>query len=279
MNYFVIQCYGKERILREAKFCVLSLLKFIKGDNNFKIILYTDNRDFFKDINEYVSFEQLTAEMVQAWKGRHNFVHRVKIKMLLDFAGKYNGKFIYLDSDTWFTASPEKLFDLIDNKNALMHQSEARLDSKANPIIKKVHRFVKNNTFKISHGSEIKVPGNYFMWNAGVIGLETAAKPTVEKVLELTDAMLDAYQKHVMEQLAFSYFLQHEFSVHRTDDVIAHYWQYCTPAEEPMKELLIRSENKPVEERIDAVHSFNWKDIKLPEKKKGLRKIIKRIFG
>ncbi|HYG16845.1 MAG TPA: hypothetical protein VEC12_13895 [Bacteroidia bacterium] len=279
MNYFVIQCYGKERILREAKFCVLSLLKFIKGDNNYKIILYTDNRDFFKDINEYVSFEQLTAEMVHAWKGRHNFVHRVKIKMLLDFAGKYNGKFIYLDSDTWFTASPEKLFDLIDNKNALMHLSEARLDSKANPIIKKMHRFVKNNTFKISHGSEIKVPGNYFMWNAGVIGLETAAKPTVEKVLELTDAMLDAYQKHVMEQLAFSYFLQHEFSVHRTDDVIAHYWQYCAPAEEPMKELLIRSENKPVEERIDAVHSFNWKDIKLPEEKKGLRKIIKRIFG
>lgn len=279
MNYFVIQCYGKERILREAKFCVLSLLKFIKGDSNYKIILYTDNRDFFNDINQYVSFEPLTAEMVQQWKGKHNFVHRVKIKMLLDFMGKYSGKFIYLDSDTWFTASPENLFHLIDNKNALMHLPEARLDSKANPIIKKMHRFVNSNTFKLSDGSGIKIPGSYFMWNAGVIGLETAAKPIVEKVLELTDAMLDAYQKHVMEQLAFSYFLQHKYTVHRTDDVIAHYWQYCTPAEQPMKELLEGSKNKPVDERIKAVHSFNWKDIKLPEKERGLKKWIKKIFG
>jgi lipopolysaccharide biosynthesis glycosyltransferase len=279
MNYFVIQCYGKERILREAKFCVLSLLKFIKGNTSYKIILYTDNQEYFSDINDYLSFEPLTAETVQEWKGKHNFVHRVKIKMLLDFMNKYSGKFIYLDSDTWFTTSPEKLFIVIDSKNALMHLPEARMDSKANPIIKKMHRFVKNNSFKLSGDDEIKIPGNYFMWNAGVIGLETAAKPVVEKVLELTDVMLDAYQKHVMEQLAFSYFLQHKFTVHRTDNVIAHYWQYCAPAEQPMKALLDSSENKPVEERIEEVHSFNWKDINLPEKPKGLKKIIKKIFG
>jgi hypothetical protein len=261
MNYFVIQCYGKERILQEAKFCVLSLLKFIKGDKNYNIILYTDNNTFFDDIKSHVLFEPMLPEMVQRWKGEHNFVHRVKVMMLLDFASKYEGKFLYLDSDTWFTKSPQQLFETIDANNAILHLPEAQLKSNANPIIKKIHRFVKENTFTLSNGDVVQIPPDYFMWNAGVIGLITQAKPVIEKVLELTDKMLLAYQKHVMEQLAFSYYLQKEFTPHRSDDVITHYWQYCSLAEQPMKAFFESLAGESIEAKVEAVHSFDWKPV------------------
>lgn len=277
MNYFVIQCYGKERILREAKYCVLSLLKFIKGKLGYKIVLYTDNAPFFEDIKDYVVFEPLLPETVQLWKGAQNFVHRVKIMMLLDFVGKYEGKFIYLDSDTWFEQSPEGLFDLIDSQNALLHLPEAQLKSNANPIIKKIHRFVKNNSFTIARGEKINIPTEYYMWNAGVIGLPTSAKPVIEKVLQLTDAMLAAYQKHVMEQLAFSYFLQKEFTTHRCDDTIEHYWQHCAAAEEPMKDLFARIEPMNIDDKINALQSFVW-DFPSPKKEKGFWNKIEMLF-
>lgn len=258
MNYFVIQCYGKERILREAKFCVLSLLRYIQGQEGYKIVLYTDNPAFFEDIKEFVVCEPLPPETVLQWKGEHNFVHRVKIQMLLDFASKYSGKFIYLDSDTWFKQSPAELFTQIDDSNALMHLPEAQLKSNANPIIKKIHRFVKANTFTLTNGEKVNIPAEYFMWNAGVIGLHTDARPVMEKVLHLTDAMLAAYQKHVMEQLAFSYFLQKEFTTRRCDDVIEHYWPYCAVAEQPMIELFTSIEGQTMANKIAAVAGFDW---------------------
>lgn len=258
MNYFVIQCYGKERILREAKFCVLSLLRYIQGQEGYKIVLYTDNPAFFEDIKEFVVCEPLPPETVQQWKGEHNFVHRVKIQMLLDFASKYSGKFIYLDSDTWFKQSPAELFTQIDDSNTLMHLPEAQLKSNANPIIKKIHRFVKANTFTLTNGEKVNIPAEYFMWNAGVIGLHTDARPVMEKVLQLTDAMLAAYQKHVMEQLAFSYFLQKEFTTRRSDDVIEHYWPYCAVAEQPMIELFTGIEGQTMANKIAAVAGFDW---------------------
>lgn len=275
MNYFVIQCYGKERILREAKFCALSLLKFIKDDANYSIILYTDNNVFFDDIKDHVVFEPMLPDMVQQWKGEHNFVHRVKVMMLLDFVGKYDGKFLYLDSDIWFKKSPQQLFGTIDGDNAVLHLPEAQLKSNANPIIKKIHRFVKTNSFIFDNGEEVKIPVDYSMWNAGVIGLTTQAKPVIEKVLELTDKMLLAYQKHVMEQLAFSYYLQKEFTPHRCDDVIEHYWQFCKIAEEPLKDFFDSIENKSIDAKIQAVHSFNWLPI-LSYKKPSFWQKIKR---
>lgn len=275
MNYFVIQCYGKERILREAKFCVLSLLKFIKDDASYCIVLYTDNNSFFDDIRDHVVFEPMLPEMVQQWKGEHNFVHRVKVMMLLDFVSKYEGKFLYLDSDTWFKKSPEELFKNIDDSNAVMHLPEAQLKSNTNPIIKKIHRFVKANSFKLDNGEEVKIPIEYSMWNAGVIGLTTNTKTILEKVLELTDKMLLAYQKHVMEQLAFSYYLQKEFTPRRCDDVIEHYWRFCSIAEEPMLEFFNSIEGKSIDAKILAVHSFNWQPI-LSYKKPNFFQKLKR---
>ncbi len=261
MNYFVIQCYGRESTLREAKFCVLSVLKFIKDDDNYTIVLYTDSPLFFEDIKEYVLFEPMPPETVQQWKGKHNFIHRVKVMMLLDFVSKYEGKFLYLDSDTWFKKSPQQLFDIIDGNNAVLHLPEAPFKSNANPIIKKIHRFIKAHSFTLNSGEQVKIPTNYFMWNAGVIGLPTQAKPVIEKVLQLTDEMLLAYQKHVMEQLAFSYYLQKEFIPHRSDDTIEHYWQFCGSAEKHIAEFFNSVEGKSIDAKIQAVHSFNWQPI------------------
>lgn len=279
MNYFVIQCYGKERILREAKFCVLSLLEYIKGNSNYSLVLYTDNPAFFEDIKDHVLFEPMLPETVQQWKGEHNFVHRVKVMMLLDFASKYDGKFIYLDSDTWFKQSPEQLFQRIDGDNALLHLPEAQLSSNANPVIKKMHRFVKANSFTLSDGEKVQISAEYYMWNAGVIGLTTLAKPIIEKVLQLTDAMLQAYQKHVMEQLAFSYLLQREFTTHRCDNVIEHYWQFCSTAEQPMIDLFNDLQNASIEAKIEAIHRFNWQAVTVVEKPSFWQKLKKKIAG
>jgi hypothetical protein len=76
INHFLIyQAYGKEEIKQECLFSLLSL--------------------------RYHASEAF-LEKLQDWRGSIDFVHRVKIKILQDAAQKYEGKFIYLDTDTYF---------------------------------------------------------------------------------------------------------------------------------------------------------------------------------
>jgi len=229
MNHFLIyQAYGKEEIKQECLFSLLSLRYHASEAflEKLQIIIYTDSPEDFSLLKQWglqPVYELLSPEKLQDWRGSIDFVHRVKIKMLQDAAQKYEGKFIYLDTDTYFLQSPEPLFARIEEQHYLMHVAEGALGSGKNLTLKKLHHFLSHHRLLVE-GQSLSFSPELMMWNAGVLGFCSQEKHLLEKVLLFTDALYILYPKHIAEQFAFSYYMQAQRSA--SDAYIFHYWNF-----------------------------------------------------
>ena len=176
MNYIIYQAYGSKDIINEA---IYSLLSFYKssGDtlnDEIKIVIYTDDISaidhFFSE--KRLIYRPLDQELIRAWRGNIDFVHRVKIKILQDFFTNYqDANVLYVDSDTVFNNDPEQLFKSISEGEFVMHVMEGILKERSNPILKKLFKYLYFNDICLSSGEKIRVPLTSQMWNAGVIGM------------------------------------------------------------------------------------------------------------
>lgn len=229
----VLQAYGNARIVQEARFAVLTYLHYAaKHEDPWNIVIYTDKPEAFADLGGSVVTEPMDAARLRAWRGGIDFVHRVKLEVLLDCLHRHAGTLLYVDSDTWFEEDPWLLYERIGRADAVMHECEARLDEEPNGVLRKMHRFVRGTSFLLPSGERVQMSGATEMWNAGVIGLDASvAAPLLERALALTDAMHAQYQKHVTEQLAVSWVLQTEMQLHAASDVVHHYWRSCAEVE------------------------------------------------
>lgn len=229
----VLQAYGTARIVQEARFAVLTYLHYAaKREDPWKVVIYTDKPEAFADLGARVVTEPMDAARLRAWRGRIDFVHRVKLEVLLDCLRRHAGALLYVDSDTWFDGDPWLLYERIGPADAVMHECEGRLEDEPNGVLRKMHRFVRGTTFHLPGGEQVRMSGATEMWNAGVIGLDAAiAAPLLQRALALTDAMHARYQKHVTEQLSVSWVLQKDMRLHAAHDVVHHYWRTCAEVE------------------------------------------------
>ena len=225
----VLQAYGSPRILQEARFAILTFLHFaLPRTEPWKVVVYTDQPGRFGGLGDRVVTEPMGPERLAAWRGAIDFVHRVKLELLLDCVARHPGTLLYADSDTYFTGDPWTLFARTGPGDAVMHEREGRLDEEANGIMRKMHRFVRATPLQLPGGEAVRIPGSAEMWNAGVIGLDAAvAEPLLRRALALTDAMHVLYRKHVTEQLSVSWVLQSSLRLHAAGDVVHHYWRSC----------------------------------------------------
>ena len=229
----VLQAYGSARIIQEARFAILTFLHFaLPRAGEWKVVVYTDQPQRFADLGDGVVTEPMNAERLAAWRGAIDFVHRVKLELLLDCLARHQGTLLYADSDTYFTADPWTLYARVGPGDAVMHEREGRLDERANGIMRKMERFVRDNALRLPGGETVRIPVSAEMWNAGVIGLDRAvAEPMLRRALALTDAMHALYRKHVTEQRSVSWVLQSALRLHAAGDVVHHYWRSCAEFE------------------------------------------------
>jgi hypothetical protein len=226
LNIFVYQAYGKIEILQQTLLSVLSLLSSSNGRNDFQILVYTDKKEYFQEFlseSTQILYENLSLDRISQWKGQIQFVHRLKIEMLLHASQARQGRFIYLDGDTYFLSDPMMLFERIDQKNTVMHLPEGKVCELKDPLSKKLRKFLQREHF-VLEGTIYNITADVIMWNAGVIGFDASHRALLQQILDLTDQTFGKYQKHVMEQLSVSEILQKNTKVHRSDDVIYHYW-------------------------------------------------------
>lgn len=218
--FLVYQAYGHKDILHEVLVSIYSLYKACK-DQRPTVVVYTDSVSYLaRLLPQDVIFESVLPSQWQAWKGPHAFVHRAKIEMLRHFCAHYDGSLLYCDTDTFFTHSPEPLFEELAKGRLMMHMDEGPLGHTKNVVFQKIKKFL--STYRYNGKS---IPTSTHMWNAGVLGFTTKQKGILEEVLQLTDDLYQAYPKHVMEQLAFSfYFQQHTLS--ECTAIIFHYWDF-----------------------------------------------------
>lgn len=224
-NYIVYQAYGSHDILNEL---IYSIASFYNHNNTFPatIVVYTDNREYLnRYLPSWIIYEELTVSKLKAWRGENNFVHRVKVEMLIDMCQKYSGNILYLDTDTVFTESPDILFRAIANDIKVMHTCEGRLSNTRNPIFNKLVRFLHNRKFEVN-GKVISIASGQEMWNAGVLGFPAENVSLLKDVLSLTDMLYKQYPKHIMEQLAFSRIFTNDKLLTAAEKQIFHYWNF-----------------------------------------------------
>ena len=268
MRNLVLQAYGSERILREARFCIATAQHFLSAsDSPCRVLVYTDAPGTFAGSGRNVVIEPLSAETLARWRGSIDFVHRVKLEMLLHALSNYDGQILYVDSDTYFMADPARLFELVREESAVLHELEARLEARSNGILRKMHRFVTRHSFVLPGGEVVRIPPSTAMWNAGVVGIDPSHAGLLRRALSLTDAMYALYPKHVMEQLAVSFVLQTRLELHEARDVVYHYWRHGREFDDVLREFFARHDGEPAGTVSAAAVALAPKGAPIPAKR------------
>ena len=275
-NYVVFQAYGNKAICYEAIYSIISLYRL--GDNqNYQILIYTDNKAVFEQYLSQIPiiYEPITTQQIKEWRGEKDFVHRFKIKMLQDFFSKYAGNLLYVDTDTVFREPLTEIFIQISQGQRFFHIEEGQLDKQKGILAKKIVRFLEKNEFANQPINELKpIPTNpnslkisttTVMWNAGVIGMNSNQKNLLDTILWLSDVMYEKYQKHVMEQLAFSYCLQTNHTIKPTDYAIYHYW-FFKEFRIPLEKFFDEHQGKPLSELSLLIDGINPEILVIPKK-------------
>ena len=224
MNTMLLyQAYGSADIINECKFSLLRLYETYSAQQQEPplVIIYTDQPAAFNSFHLHLSLilKTIGAEQIQQWKGPHNFVHLVKIEIIKDCLLHYPGKIIYTDTDTICEKPLTEVFNTINSSAVYFHEYEGTL---ATPAFKKWRRFFETNEVP---GMQHYSPLNMEMWNAGVIGLETAHLHLLNEVFALTNNLYSRYPKHIAEQLSFCYvFQRHNIKINGAKAYIFHYW-------------------------------------------------------
>lgn len=215
--HIIYQGYGGAAFRDQACFSALTCRHFLRGvARDIRIVIYTDRPEEFP-AGEW-RFETLDAKRVAAWRGRYGFVHRLKIELIRDAAQRFGTSLLYLDGDTYWTASPGRCAEHIEAGDCVMHLSEGRLSPRNAPYL---HQFLLQEQ---AAGRGTIVP-DVEVWNAGVIGLPAQHLGLLDEVLALTDNLFRrCYQREWLEQLAFSHVLQQHARVVGAQNEIAHYW-------------------------------------------------------
>ena len=225
-NYLIYQSYGSKDILNECIYSILSLLKFGKEKINFKIVIYTDQPEYFSILpSDIVSFIQLDTKTIEEYKGPQHFIFRVKIKILQDCFTRFNGNILYMDSDIYFRKPVEELFQKISPDSFLMCNNEGRLKDGNNNTFRGFVRFIKNNKDFLTKRNILVTPESH-MWNAGVLGIPTNKPDILEDVLSMTDDIYKIFDSHVVEQMMFSYCLNKNGALQESTDFVFHYWNF-----------------------------------------------------
>jgi len=219
-RYLVYQAYGNVAIIHELIYSVYSLIEVYGGRPPFQIVIYTDNLAFLKEwLPDWVEYSVLDEERLRNWAGPRQFVHRVKVMMLLDFMQNHSGLLLYADTDTVFIHPIDRYFDAVEASGHVMHLDEGVIGQRSNLVFSKVDAFLKNHP-------EFGIDSTTRMYNAGIIGLSSMDRSLVKEVLALTDRLYAVFPKHIVEQLAFSFVLVKKGPVVEAHEAVYHYWNF-----------------------------------------------------
>ena len=226
-SYIVFQCYGHEGIFYECAYALLSLSRLYTPAEmaGWQIWIYTDNPGWFhsfKNCGLPLHFRTVDKETITKWRGEINFVHRVKIEVLIDFTKDKTGNVLYLDTDVVFNSRIDKVWQDIDAGELYMHVMESIVSDETNPVTKKLNAFLHTN--KAPAWSGPKALYDMSMWNAGVLGFHTKHKDILQEILDFTDAVYPQLPKHIIEQFACSVMFGRAGDIKTAAPYLLHYW-------------------------------------------------------
>lgn len=223
-------CYGREDIFEQTLYSILSLLHICERDRRAcRIAVYTDAPDRFASLP--VETIMLSPTQLDTWLGNADYIHRRKTCVILDALARFETKVAFIDSDTWFSAHPERIFARVGPGLAAFHICEGFVASTGTPFDTALARQLELVPLRLRPNVPVEFGPRTRMWNTGVIGVDPADRPLMLDALALSDAIwrtadpAGAYGKkiHHAEQFATGYAFRH-CRLSETADCVYHYW-------------------------------------------------------
>lgn len=258
-NYLIYLAYGTVDHYNELLYSVLSFYKF-HPESDIKILIYTDDSTVIKEkLPSGIIYKIIDNKTLTDWKGTVNFNHRLKVKVLQDVRSNYNGNFLFVDTDTYFTKNVSDLFQKINVNGVVMDLCEGKLIDNTGGIARKTRKVLKKqNQFHLTSNSEtVTITNEFTVWNSGVIGFNSGFS-NLHLVEELTDQLYSAGKLFVMEQIAFNYFLQHYHKPFSAGESIHHYW-YFKEFRGVLRHFFSHHQGKSFEELIPEIDKIDPK--------------------
>jgi hypothetical protein len=191
-----------------------------RGDLDLPVLLYTDDPAYFAPLAGAVELRVLSRQEIVAWRGPHDFTHRVKAAMLGEVIRRHPAEpFLYLDGDTYWKGPPGPVLQRIGPGRAVMHAREDHVGSHPGYHMRHFSGRLRRLRFR---GGPIDL--DRWMWNAGAIGVHPADFQAVADWLEFIDEVYPRYPRGLVEQYSIGMFLQQRGALAACDDLVAHYW-------------------------------------------------------
>ena len=215
--YFVL---GPSTVIhQQVGFSIRTMLA--QADEDDSIYVVTDTPTIYAGLPK-VTVIPISQENIKAWRGKHDFFWRVKIKVLQQIAQMSPDKaMMYLDGDTYRHGSLAEIKGLLEEGCGMMHKDEGCPgDMKQKSLA--MWQTVNGKTY-----DGVTIGRQHHMWNAGVVAIPAAQlQTTIKMALDVCDGMLDDGSEPVtVEQYALSIAL-HECSkeMKEANRWIGHYW-------------------------------------------------------
>jgi len=281
-NHLLYLAHGGPEFKNEALSSILSYIHLKRQTHTAQatILVYTDEAEYFQQILGAVpniKYIELPVAQLRAWYGAINFVHRVKIELILHAVTNYGGNVLYLDSDTYFVQDELPLFEAMNRGQHIMHVQESVLSQSKVPLHQAMYLFLRTHPAP-EWGS---LSSSTVMYNAGVVGISKKDIPLLHKTLQLVDILYQQCPSHVVEQFAFSFHLQQARPVTEAISSVLHYWHMKDARQAlntffnktkglPLNDLLREFEKVPVV--AAAQTKFAWEA--RPRWQRGLARLV-----
>ena len=200
----------------------LSILSFRKQmDDSDRIIIVTTVPQFYRQARQWAEIIALEDWQIDEWKGRHNYLFRVKTKTLQMVADKYpEDSILFVDIDTVLYGRLEDMRNILNKGMGIMHKDEGHPSQMKGASLRMWHT-IEGHTY-----GEITLSMRHHMWNSGIIGIPGVISQTIARqTLLLLDGMLDdGVECFNVEQFAMSVAMIEQLELNEAESVVVHYW-------------------------------------------------------
>jgi hypothetical protein len=263
--FVVYLSHGSQKFYDQTMFSVMTLLWLLIQNqrDDIRIVVYTDRADKAPQ-HPLVQVVEIAPETLKSYRGRFDYVHRIKHCVLLRASQELPGPMLYVDCDTRWLAIPDQALALLrqDKGSAMppccMHEIDGQFNETHFPDY---HRYLTQCA------SELKEQGIVHLdrivnWNAGAIGLGQGQTAFFEDALRLSDFLFTRVKpRNWVEQLAWSVVGCDRYQMFALGDCLHHYWNHSYEAP-----LYLRAffESLPVglstEQLAQACATHAWND-------------------
>ncbi len=214
---FVFVTFGEREALHvQAWYSLLSVLSC--APRGCEVVMVTDAPERYRWFGDRIRVVPIDAGRIRAWRGKHDYLWRVKIEVMRLAAGLGPEPLVYADCDVVARADLSPMIAHLESGTVLMHHHEIELGRMNRRTMRALRDHVAGRTW-----AGIAVTASDSMWNAGVVGVADHA--LIDRALAMCDELMDSGFHHSLyEQFSFSLTLAATGRLAPADPWTVHYW-------------------------------------------------------